>query len=146
MTDRPRERGGERGRGGAAAPPLRAWLSLYYLATPAFAAVDLAGGVAVRVAGIESPALRMAYYAAACALGVLMRARPRLAPALGMAESAGNLTLLMASVLIPIWSLPETMDAGLAAELPARVANLALSGSVLIAAFYRSQARLRAGR
>jgi hypothetical protein len=131
--------GEENGRGGSSAPPI----SFYYLATPLFAALDLWAGLPVRAVGLESAALRLGYYALAFALGFVMRARPVLAPALAMVESAGNLTLLMAAVLVPIWSLQETLDGGVAAALPARVANLALSGSVLVYSFYKGQARLR---
>jgi hypothetical protein len=120
-------------------------LAAYYLATPLFAALDL--GLSARfpaqfrAAGVESPFVRLAYYAAVFVLGLVMKARPLLAPWLAMGESALNLTLLMASVLIPIWSLGETMDFAGVEDLPDRVLNLALSGSVLLYAFYRSQAR-----
>lgn len=57
-----------------------------------------------------------------------------------MGESAVSLTLLMASVLIPIWSLGETGDFAGVANLPDRVLNLALSGGVLVYAFYRGHA------
>jgi hypothetical protein len=116
-------------------------LAAYYLATPLFAALDLGLSVPIRAVGVESPAARMGYYAATFALGWVMRARPRLAPWLAMGESAVNLTLLMAAVLVPIWSLGETMDFAVADELPSRVLNLSLSGSVLVYSFYRSQAR-----
>ena len=136
-----------KGRGGAeAAPPLFLSLAAYYLATPLFAALDLVAGLPVRAVGLESPTLRLGYYALVFALGFVMRARPPLAPALAMVESAGNLTLLMAAVLIPIWSLPETLDGDVVADLPARVGNLALSGSVLVYSFYKGQAQLRARR
>jgi hypothetical protein len=134
-----REREGrQKGRGGAAAPPL---LFYYYVATPLFAALDLLAGLPVRAVGLESPLHRLIYYAVVFTLGWVMRARPALAPWLAMMESAGNLTLLMAAVLVPIWSMSATLDTGASAELPARVANLALSGSVLVYSFYRSQAR-----
>ena len=70
-----------------------------------------------------------------------MAARPPLAPWLAMGESAANLTLLMASVLVPVWSFQETFDAAAITDLPERVVNLAVSGSVLVFSFYRNQAR-----
>jgi hypothetical protein len=121
-------------------------LTAYYLATPLFAVLDLGLSVPMRAVGVESPSLRLGYYAATFALGWVMKARPLLAPWLAMGESAVNLTLLMASVLIPIWSLGETMDGAALADLPDRVLNLALSGSVLVYSFYRSQARAGARR
>jgi hypothetical protein len=116
-------------------------LTAYYLATPLFAALDLGLSAPIRAVGVESPSARLGYYAATFALGWVMRARPALAPWLAMGESAVNLTLLMASVLIPIWSLGETLDFAAAGDLPHRVLNLALGGSVLVYSFYRSQAR-----
>jgi hypothetical protein len=116
-------------------------LAVYYLATPVFAALDLLAGLSFRAVGLESPTYRGLYYAAALALGVAMRARPALAPWLAMGESAVNLTLLMAAVLVPIWSLGESLDPAGVADLPARVANLALSGSVLVYSFYQAQWR-----
>lgn len=128
----------------------RSLVPLYYLATPLFAAVDLGLGVPVRAAGLERPFHRVAWYALAFAVGLLMRRRPRLTPWLGIGESTANLTLLMVAVLLPIWSLPESLDTGAAAELPARVTNLALSGSVLVFSIYRSQVEalgsIRGGR
>ncbi len=122
-----------------AARPL---LPAYYLGTPVFALLDLVAGLPVRAVGLESRGHRVLYYVLVFALGGLMRARPTLAPWLAMGESAANLTLLMAAVLIPIWSLPETLDPSTVADLPERVVNLALSGSVMVYAFHRSRARL----
>lgn len=119
----------------------RSLLQAYYLATPLFAGLDLGMGLSVRSAGIDGVAPRLAYYAGAFLLGLVMAARPRAAPWLGMGESVLNLTLLMAAVLVPVWSLAETMDATVVADLPSRVANLALSGAVLVYSFHRHQAR-----
>ena len=98
----------------------------------------------IRAAGVESLALRLAYYGGAFALGWIMLSRPALVPWLTMGESAVNLTLLMASVLVPIWSMAQTMDMSAVEELPSRVLNLVLSGSALVYSFYAGQAR--AGR
>jgi len=70
-----------------------------------------------------------------------MSARRALAPWLAMIESAGNLTLLMASVLIPVWSVAQTLDDAVVSDLPARVLNLTISGAVLVYAFHRSQSQ-----
>lgn len=121
-------------------------LRAYYLATPLFAALDVGLSTPIRAVGVESLSLRMGYYAAAFALGLAMSVRPALAPWLAMGESAINLTLLMASVLIPIWSLLETLDTSVVTVLPDRVVNLALSGSVLVYSFYRSQGHARLPR
>ena len=113
----------------------------YYLATPLFVVLDFGFAMTIRAVGIESPGLRLAYYSGTFLVGWVMAARPPLAPWLAMGESAANLTLLMASVLVPVWSLQETLDAGAIADLPERVVNLAVSGSVLVFSFYRNQAR-----
>jgi hypothetical protein len=119
----------------------RRLLTAYYLATPLFAVVDLGLSAPIRAVGVESPRLRLAYYAAVFALGWVMRARPGLAPWLAMGESALNLTLLILSVMLPIWSLAETGGGAAIADLPERVVNLALSGTVLLFSFYGNQAR-----
>jgi hypothetical protein len=83
------------------------------------------------------------YYAAVFALGLLCRARPRVAPFAGIVESATNLTLLFLSILLPIWSLPDAVASGapLAAGLtPLALVNAVLSGTVMIASFQRSRA------
>ena len=106
-----------------------------------FAVLDFGFATPIRAVGIESPGLRLAYYGGTFLVGWVMAARPPLAPWLAMGESAANLTLLMVSVLVPMWSFPETFDAGAIADLPERVVNLAVSGSVLVFSFYRNQAR-----
>jgi hypothetical protein len=111
-----------------------------------FAALDLLAGLSLRAVGLESPVHRGLYYAGALALGVGMRARPALAPWLAMGESTMNLTLLMAAVLVPIWSLGESLDAAGVGDLPERVVNLTLSGSVLVFSFYQAQWRARSQR
>jgi hypothetical protein len=116
-------------------------LRAYYLASPLFAVFVFGLKSPIRALGLQSLTARIVYYAAAFAIGLAMFRWPGAAPFLALGESAANLTLLMASVLVPIWSLPETMDAGVVADLPDRVVNLALSGSVLVYSFYRNQAR-----
>ena len=113
----------------------------YYLATPLFAVLDFGFEMPIQTVGIESPGLRLVYYGGALLVGFVMTARPPLAPWLAMGESAANLTLLMASVLVPVWTLQETLDAEAIVDLPDRVVNLAVSGSVLVFSFYRNQAR-----
>jgi hypothetical protein len=108
-------------------------LTGYYLVTPLFAAADLLAGWPLRVAGMPDARARLIYYAAAFGIGLLARARPRWAPVLGVGESSVNLTLLVLSVLGPIWGLLDDPGASEAvvAALPLRVANLALSGGML---------------
>lgn len=131
-----------------AAPPdlrllERLWdqlIPLYFLATPVFAAVDLLGGDPVRAAGLPRPGWRVGYYVVLMVLGLLCRARPSLAPAVGMAESSVNLLLLILSVMMPIWDLPSQVlaDEPVGGVLTsAQLWNVAIAGSMAILSFHR---------
>jgi len=118
-------------------------LTVYYWATPLFALLDLGGGINVRLAGLEGhPGTRVAYYivCAACALAVWRR--PRWSPAIGLVEGTITITLLILGVMVPIVTLPTTLEAGgpasVAASLPEAVANLLLSGTAWIVSLYRN--------
>jgi hypothetical protein len=115
----------------------------YYLATPLFLLVDLFWHAPLRVAFIESTGLRFAYYGFCFLCGLMMWRKPASAPALGILECAVNLLLLMLSILLPIWSV-DAIAAG--AGLPefglARLANVMLSGTMLVACFHARQAEL----
>lgn len=120
-------------------------LEAWYLASPLFLVADAAWGVGVRAAFLPTTGLRAIYYLLAFGCGLLLRARPRLAPALGMAESALNILLLTVAVLLPY---QQALDAVLAdrpippAALSPPILSYALSGAVLLFSFYRAQARL----
>lgn len=126
-------------------PPSVRWIAGYYLATPLFAVVDVALGFPLRVAPLLPQQGRLAWYAAAFALGLLARARPAATPWVGMLESASNLTLLLLSIYLPIWSLPLAgpsdvpMQVGLT---PAGAANALLSGLAMVASFRQHEAAL----
>ena len=112
----------------------------YYLLTPVFALADLVAGISIRVAGLSATAPRGAYYLAVFVLGLLCRLRPSIAPWVGMLESSGNLLLLLLSILLPIWTLPETVLSGGDAPAglhPAGVVNALLVGGMLILSFHR---------
>ncbi|MEQ9398357.1 MAG: hypothetical protein RJQ04_04235 [Longimicrobiales bacterium] len=118
-------------------------LAAYYLATPLFAVIDAGFGAPIRVAGIESPGVRWAYYAGLVALGFLCRARPSVAPWVGMGESAVNILLLILAVMLPIWSIPGEILSGGEVEGPfsrVSLANFVLSGGALVWSFHRNQA------
>lgn len=134
--------GASRGGGDAADP-----LVLFYLATPLFAALDAVAGWPVRVAALPGDGWRWFWYGVLLLLGLLCRARPRLAPLVGMTESSVNLTFLFLSILLPIWGMPsgELEAAGPVAFGPVRIVNVLLSGGALILAFQRSQAELGRG-
>jgi hypothetical protein len=115
----------------------------YYLATPLFAIADLGFGMSVRVAGLEEPWHRGVYYAVAFGCGALCRLHPSATPWVGMLESSASLLLLLLSVLLPIWSLPEAAASGAPLTLPydmQSLVNTLISGTALIWAFQRSRA------
>lgn len=124
-------------------------LSLYYLATPLFAALDVITGVNVRTAAFGDSPLRWLYYAGSFGCGLVAVWRPAVAPLVAMIESAANILLLMLSILLPIWSFLDNAETAVAAPRlltgPA-LANVVISGGVLVVSFYGSQARLFVGK
>jgi hypothetical protein len=117
-------------------------LTAYYLATPAFAVLDVVANAPIRISALQSPAHRFAYYGVVFLLGMLCRARPRAAPWVGMLESSANLFLLLLGILLPIWSLPEAVAAGgsIQAGLEGTTAaNALLVGGALVLAFHRNR-------
>lgn len=122
---------------------LSRWVAGYLLATPLFAVLDLGLGLPVRVATILPESGRLAYYAGVFALGLLCRVRPEATPWVGMLESASNLTLLLLSILLPIWSLPDAVASGASGQVgltPAGVVNALIVGLALVASFHRHEA------
>ena len=118
-------------------------LRIYYLATPVFFLIDLIFHAPVRAAFLPRPEQRWAYYAFCLACGVVARARPALTRPIAFSESCVNLLLLALSVMMPIWSLLDTIEtaAGPPPFGPARLANFMLSAAILLLAFYRNQPR-----
>jgi hypothetical protein len=117
----------------------------YYALTPVFAVVDLAFGLSIRAAGITDTAWRLAYYVFVLGCWLLMRRRPAWTPAIGIAESSVNLFLLILGILGPIFALPAAVAEGADVYLPfgmTTLANLILSGTVIILSFHRHQADL----
>ena len=118
-------------------------IAAYLLATPAFVVADLAFDMPFRVAALADSNLRFLYYGASMLCGGLTYVRPAAAPWVGMGESATNLFLLMLSILLPIWNMPDAIMSGASIEGPfdqMSLLNVVLSGSMLIYGFYRYQA------
>lgn len=125
--------------------PRDRWIRWYYLATPVFAALDLVVGASIRAAGIANPLGRAAYYLFALACGLLLRARPRWAPLIGIGESSVNLFVLILSILGPLFLMPGRIAEGANPEFAfglGRMVNVLLSGGVLIWSFQGNVARL----
>ena len=123
-------------------------LEIFYLATPAFLAVDLILGVPIRVAALSSPGLRYAYYAFSMGCGVATHARPRIAPFVGLFESSINLLMLVLSIMLPIFALTDQVFADEALSLPftpAMLGNVIISGTVLVASFHIHQGKILGG-
>lgn len=118
--------------------PATGLLTAYYLGTPLFVVLDLLGWP-VRVAASPGGLTPWGWYAALVALGLLCWRRPRVAPLVGMLESSFNLTLLLLSVLLPIWDMPLNADGPPLTFGPRRALTVLLSGAALIVAFHRSQ-------
>ena len=125
---------------------LRRFLTLYYgLGTLLFWGIDLVLAAPIRASFIGHPTYRVFYYLALLGLGALCRWRPAAAPAVGMFESAVNLFLVLLSILMPIWGMPDQILGGGAIAAPFgpwTLQNAFLSGCVLIFTFHRSRAAL----
>jgi hypothetical protein len=117
----------------------------YYLATPLFFLADVVMGLSIRVSALGDPGLRYLYYAFALGCGVVARTKPRAAPFVGIAESSLNVLLLVLSIMLPIFQLPDQFLAGEAVTAPIsglRLANFALSGTILVTSFHLHQAAI----
>ncbi len=119
------------------------FFTLYYsLGTLAFAALDWILAAPIRAAFLHAPNQRVLYYAALVGLGFVCRAKPTWAPVVGMAESSLNLLLVLLSIMLPIYALADQVEGGGAVGLPftrITLLNVAVTGSVLIYTFHRSQ-------
>ena len=118
-------------------------LALFYLATPAFALLDLAGGLNLRLSFLAGhPALRVGYYLTCLGLGwLILRAGRRSSALVGLGETALNLMMLCLSVVVPLAELPMRVTAGAAIYnpfTPLFIANLVISAAVFLYAFYNN--------
>jgi hypothetical protein len=121
------------------------WLKIYYAATPLFALADWGLGANVRAVALAGfPGLRTAYYGLCFGCAFLLHVRPGWANPVALAESSGNILLLVLSIMLPYYGMIETLAAGgsVAASpiTSALVANFLVSGSVWSIAFYARQA------
>ncbi len=130
-------------------PPGPRLIQAYYLATPLFFLVDVFLSFPIRVSALADPGLRYLYYAFALGCGVVSRVRPKAGPYVGLAESSLNILLLVLSVMLPIFQLPDRVFAGEPLPTPISgltLANFVLSGGILVASFHVHQARILQNR
>ncbi|MBW2280602.1 MAG: hypothetical protein JRG76_00010 [Deltaproteobacteria bacterium] len=117
----------------------------YYGLTPLFAAGDWIFGANVRAAGLAGwPGLRTAYYALCVGCFLLAHYRPRVAGAVGLAESSANLLILALAVFLPYYALADSVsEAGVGANpfTPAFMANFLLAAGIWCASFYGGSLR-----
>lgn len=115
----------------------------YYLASPLFMLMGFWWGWEVRVTFLPDPRLRFGYYVGISVLGLLTHFRPSAAPWVALGESALNLFLILAWILLPIYAMPEAaMGEGLVGVpyTPGQVLiNGGLAGSFFLVGFYRAQ-------
>ena len=91
----------------------QAWMPVYYtLGTVVFWVLDVVVSAPIRAAFIGHPRSRYAYYLGLLAIGIVARKWPRSGPVLGIFESATNLTLLVLSIMLPIYGLVDQVESG----------------------------------
>lgn len=126
--------------------PSRSFQVAYYLVgTVAFAALDWILAAPIRATFLDRPQQRLVYYVALLGLGLLCRAKRQWAPLVGLGESAVNLFLVIASIMLPVFSLVDAVDAGGPMTLPFTtwtLLNVLITGSVLIVSFQQNQRAL----
>jgi hypothetical protein len=121
---------------------LRAW----YLATPAFAVLDLVLGLNVRITFIDAVPARLAYYAFAFGCGLAVLRWPGRAALVGLLESGGNIVWLILGVGLQYLAALDAALADTVVQAPlfttAEVINLLVSTIVLIVSYAGAQVRL----
>ena len=120
----------------------------YLLGTPLFLMMDLLFDAPIRVAALQDTNTRFAYYGIAFGCGMICRARPRLAPWIGIGESGFSILLLILAIMLPIWDMADAALADQPLVNPfdtMYLANFVLSGAMLLIAFYGSQAMILTG-
>jgi hypothetical protein len=125
-------------RGGGWAARYPALMRLYYLAgTPFFWFADVVWDAPARVSFIADPALRRLYYVGCILCGVVSLTKPRLAWRIGLSEGVVNFTLVLLSIMTPIYAAQDELIAGGQPSLdPMQPINAGLSGAVILYGFY----------
>lgn len=122
----------------------------YYLATPLFMLFDLVYGLNVRAVALDHlPGARWVYYAFCLGCAWVTLKRPGATRRVAEVESAVNISLLIAAVLLTYAHAIRALAYGTLAANPFTVrflVNFVLSGTVWMTALYRSQLPERRAR
>ncbi len=113
----------------------------YYLLTPGFMLFDFALHWNVRLSSLQNfPEIRVFYYLACIGVGCLYwRGGATKAALAGLIECSVNVFLLVLSVMLPMWSLLDTVRVGQPAASPYTphfIVNLMISSVFFLTAFY----------
>ena len=123
----------------------------YYLGTPLFFLADVSWGWRIRLAdSVGDWTLRCVYYGCCLLCAVLCFKRPRLAPLVGVVESAVNVLLLVLGVMLPVIQAPGRLLVGepvVGLFTRDTFVNFCLTGGMLAVSFHRNVMALeRMGR
>jgi hypothetical protein len=122
-----------------------------YWATPLFVVLDVAYGVSLRIPFLDAlPGAKAFYYALELGCAVAVAARPRWTAAIGFAESALNISLLVlttGAAYIGVLESAASPDVVIANPFtPRAVASLVLAASTLAASYVLNSASAAATR
>jgi hypothetical protein len=126
------------------------WIEAYYWTTLLFVVLDGVFGANVRAAGLaEHPDLRVAYYVLCLGCAVVVHVRPSVSGLVGLAESSGNLVVLILSILLPYWAVADAILADRPmVQSPigvGHVVNFVIAGTVWSILFYDQMLRIDPG-
>jgi len=132
-------------------PPPAHVVRFVYLSTPLFAALDFAYGISLRIPALDAvPGAKAAYYAVDVACAIALWLRPRWTAAIGLGESALNISLLVISTWASYLSVLDSAGSPAATVAnpftPEAVTGLVISASVLAASYLTSSSALEAAR
>lgn len=122
-------------------------LRIYFYLTPAFFILDSVWEQTFRVAGLDNPSLRYAYYGLCIICAVFCYLNHKLSIPLTLIESAVNMFILLASVMVPIYTAGLDLEnninqVGLTIQ---KLINFLLMGSLIVYSFHAAQSELRFG-
>jgi len=118
----------------------------YYWSTLGFMILDFYWDINLRVAALPDRGARMIYYAFCFVCLAVFHWKPSLSALTGLIESSVNICLLVAGILLPIYSLPGTILEGGTVVNPLtveKVVNFFMAGMVAVSSFHACVNRLK---